>query len=154
VIAFVLALSIFVPGMFTEAEVCPVDAPIEYSDSYMIWAKNRRHKGIDAYAAMGAHVVAPELGMLSYGEGGKGGLTAKLYTPDGDLYYFAHLAFQRLTGHLNWDADGFLAVRAGTIIGGVGDTGNARGTEPHLHLEKREDGQRVNPHDLLEAACR
>jgi murein DD-endopeptidase MepM/ murein hydrolase activator NlpD len=154
VIAFVLALSIFVPGMFTEAEVCPVAAPVEYSNSYMIWANNRRHKGIDAYAQMGAPVVAPEMGMLILGENRLGGLTAKLYAPDGDSYYFAHLAYQQTGAHLGWDSDGYRPVAAGTLIGGVGDTGNARGTSPHLHFEKRANGARVNPYDLLEATCR
>ena len=43
-----------------------------------------------------------------------------------------------------------VAVRAGQVIGFVGDSGNAETTEPHLHFEIRDpEGIHVDPHPSL-----
>lgn len=118
----------------------------------MIWAKNRRHKGIDIYAEKGAPVVAPEDGYLVFGSGRKGGLTAYFYAR-GIRYYMAHLdsQFMRIEFDTGWGGVAYL--KAGDLIGGVGDSGNARGTSPHLHLEIKMNGRRVNPYPMLEMLC-
>jgi murein DD-endopeptidase MepM/ murein hydrolase activator NlpD len=148
------ALLLTHPAPPSAATACPVDAPVEYSNSYMIWANNRRHKGVDVYAEVGAPVVAPEDGVLKFSSNSKGGLTAYLYAPGGVRYYFAHLAFQKIGAHLGWDYDGYVPIEAGALIGGVGYTGNASSNSPHLHYEKRIDGSRVNPWADLEKTCR
>ncbi len=43
-------------------------------------------------------------------------------------------------------------VRAGDLIGYVGDSGNAEGTGSHTHFELRHEGRAVNPYDLLQDA--
>ena len=40
-------------------------------------------------------------------------------------------------------------MRAGDVIGYVGDSGNAEGTRPHTHFEVKYDGVKINPYPFL-----
>lgn len=87
------------------------------------------HMGTDIFAATGTPVRAPADGTLKLSQGGAGGLAAYVYQPDGTYYYMAHLsAFVK--GQRNGQA-----VRLGEVVGYVGDSGNAKGSAPHVHFE-------------------
>lgn len=90
--------------------------------------KTRLHKGIDIKAPRGTAVVAVTDGFVErIRQGGSGGKQVYLRDGTGRLFYYAHLD--------SWAVEEYDAVRAGDVLGTVGDTGNAKGTTPHLHFE-------------------
>jgi murein DD-endopeptidase MepM/ murein hydrolase activator NlpD len=91
-------------------------------------AGQRRHEGVDIFAARGTPVVAASDGIVtSVGESNLGGRVVWLWNATrGHAQYYAHLSEQLVTsGQL---------VRRGDVIGRIGNTGNARTTPPHLHF--------------------
>ncbi len=103
------------------------------------------HQGIDIFAPRGTPLVAAERGVIGrIGNGRLGGLKFWLRGASGADWYYAHL---------NSFAPGLhngQVVEAGELLGYVGNTGNAVGTPPHLHLEIHPDGgAAVNPYPLL-----
>jgi len=103
------------------------------------------HEGTDIMAPSGTPLLAAERGIITkMGSDVLGGTKIWVKGESGTYYYYAHLsAFA--PGMVNG-----LVVDAGTIIGYVGDTGNARGGAPHLHFEIHPDGgAAVNPYPLL-----
>jgi murein DD-endopeptidase MepM/ murein hydrolase activator NlpD len=75
---------------------------------------------------------------LSKRDSGDGGVTVRIVDNDGISYYYAHLQVGS-NQHLSQGKK----VKAGEVIGRVGDTGNAKGPGPHLHLgiSRREGPQ-------------
>lgn len=107
------------------------------------WENN----GNDLFAAKGTPVRSPIAGTVRVGrdDGSLGGNRFHVRRPDGLEVYGAHLQSLDVT-------DG-ATVKPGERLGTVGDTGNARGTTPHLHFSIRSaGGQSVNPYPLLERA--
>jgi murein DD-endopeptidase MepM/ murein hydrolase activator NlpD len=126
--------------------VCPVQGPVAFTDT---WGDprsgGRAHKGVDMLAPRGTPVVAPVSGTVSHRGNSLGGLSFHLNGDDGHYYYGTHMS-----AYAN---EGAGHVAAGTVIGYVGDTGNARGT-PHLHFEIHPNGgAAVNPYPTVRAAC-
>jgi murein DD-endopeptidase MepM/ murein hydrolase activator NlpD len=73
-----------------------------------------------------------------------GGNQVKLLADDGTYYYYTHLD--------RFGAGG--RVSAGTVVGYVGNTGNAAGGPTHIHFEVHPGGgAAVNPFPLVDAAC-
>ena len=108
----------------------------------------RRHKGTDVFATYGQPLVACEDGTLtSIGLDDLGGLGFFLVGASGIHYYYAHLS-ALAPGAFEGEA-----VRAGDLVGYVGDSGNAQGGTPHLHFQVHPGGgEPVNPYPLLAAA--
>jgi murein DD-endopeptidase MepM/ murein hydrolase activator NlpD len=105
----------------------------------------RLHKGADIFAAWGTPIVAIERGVISrIGTNSLGGLVVWLQGESGNAYYLAHLA-----GYAPGLAVGQV-VDSGSLVGYVGNTGNAVTTPPHLHFEVHPGGgDAVNPYPLL-----
>ncbi len=103
------------------------------------------HQGTDIFAAHGTPVRSPVDGVLKQGNGAVGGLAAYVTQPDGTYFYLAHLsAFApgQSTGQ---------QVKVGDIVGFVGDSGNAAGGAPHVHMQMHpRGGPPVNPKPYLD----
>jgi hypothetical protein len=105
----------------------------------------RFHLGCDIFAAYGTPVRAPVDGVAHTATGGLGGLTVKVVMPDRTYFYLAHLS-----GLVDGFVDG-MTVATGDIVGYVGDSGNARGGAPHLHLGiYPRGGSPVDPKPILD----
>lgn len=127
--------------------LCPVQGSrVDFSDSWNAPRPGgRRHMGTDLFAFKGTPVVAPVGGRLVHRQGSVAGLAFYLYGDDGNVYYGSHLdAYQSKPGR----------IERGGRIGTVGNTGNARGSTPHLHLEIHLNGKEpVNPYPTAKRWC-
>lgn len=108
----------------------------------------RRHKGTDMFAPYGNPVFAMESGVVSVRTGGLGGKTIWLKGDSGVAYYYAHLS--------RYDVSSGERVSQGQQIAANGNSGNAEGTSPHVHLQIHPGGRSssaVNPYPTVAAAC-
>ena len=105
----------------------------------------RRHEGIDIFAKKGTPVISNTEGIvLRRGENTLGGNVVWVLGPGGLRHYYAHLdQFSDVTAGKRVDV--------GTVLGYVGNTGNARTTPPHLHYGVYATGGAIDPYPLLAA---
>lgn len=125
---------------------CPVDGRHTFIDSWGFpRSGGRRHKGVDILAATGTPIVAPVDGRVEYRSNRVGGRSFHLWAENGNYFYGTHMS-----GYGRTDGE----VRAGQVIGYVGDDGNAAGT-PHLHFEIHPGrrGNQINPFQDTAAVC-
>ena len=90
------------------------------------------HEGVDIFAAKGTPVRSVVTGVVVRKEvQPRGGNVVFVMGSDAVLYFYAHL------DHWAAGIEAGTPVAPGTILGYVGDTGNAKGRAPHLHFEAR-----------------
>lgn len=126
----------------------PVKGPSHYSDDWLAARYNptfHLHRGVDIFADFGTPVRATTAGVVTRIAGtGPGGNSVTVLGGDDTTYYFAHLLSP---------AEGLAvgqSVELGTLLGYVGNTGNASGGAPHLHFEVRENGVAVPPKPIID----
>jgi hypothetical protein len=93
----------------------------------------RDHHGIDIFRPRGTPVVAAADGVVSLDETPRGGRV--VWLRDARMrrnIYYAHLD--------NWAVTSGALVRAGDVLGYIGNTSNARTTPPHRHFGVYERG--------------
>ena len=104
-----------------------------------LWASY--HTGLDFAAAYGSPIKAMAGGVVTYvGYDGSYGNKVVITLDDGTELWFCHMS--------ETAASSGEEVRAGDVIGYLGDTGNTTG--PHLHVEVRPGGgDPVDPYDAM-----
>ena len=120
--------------------VFPVYGPSNFIDTFGAFrgdVAGNWHHGDDIFASLGAPILACADGIVfSVGWNDVGGNRLWLRDEQGNEFYYAHLsAFTPL-------AKNGRIVKAGDVLGFVGNTGDAQGTPTHLHFE-------VHPFSLL-----
>ena len=90
------------------------------------WGKSVTHKGVDIFAKKGTHVHPATAGIVLYkGKTPRGGNVVFILGPKWRMHYYAHLDKIKTRT--------FSLVSSETVIGTVGNTGNAIGKPSHLH---------------------
>lgn len=120
--------------------ICPVEGGRFMNDwGFPRGGGTRYHEGNDLFVSRGTPVRAPVGGTVEFKTGTIGGLQFRLMGNDGVTYIGTHMD--------RFGQDG--TVRAGDVIGYVGNSGNAVGTSPHLHFGMYYKGTVVNPYPTL-----
>lgn len=105
------------------------------------------HLGTDIFSAEHAPIIAVETGSARTDDDPRGGLVVYLKADSGWSYYYAHLS--------SYEGVFPRRVRAGEVIGYMGNTGNASGGPQHLHFQvATPQGETVDPYDYLLQAQR
>ncbi len=128
----------------TVLQICPVDPPRHYTSSFGDpRSGGRSHQGNDIMAPYGTPIRAPFPGVATTSSSYLGGLGVYIHGEKGFVFN-AHLSRFGKLG----------SVKAGDIIGYVGNTGNARYTSPHNHFEWHPgNGAAVDPFGYLNEVC-
>jgi len=145
--------------------VFPVAGTSNYSDTFGAPRGTKTHEGQDIFGVKGQPLLAAADGTITWmrwGTGVRSGNLLQLTDDTGWFYYYIHLNNDTPgtdDGANRYDqafADGISIgqrVKAGEVIGYLGDSGDAEPTTPHLHFEIHKPGGAViNPYGaLLEA---
>jgi murein DD-endopeptidase MepM/ murein hydrolase activator NlpD len=100
------------------------------------------HKGVDLRASGGTTIYSIGPGIVTtVGTDAKGGNVITIAHPQAVKSYYAHLGTVKVH-----KGD---RVNNNTPIATIGNSGNAKGTFPHLHIQTWKDGQLVDPGTLF-----
>jgi murein DD-endopeptidase MepM/ murein hydrolase activator NlpD len=126
-----------------------VAARANYSDDWLAARYTptfHLHKGLDIFAEMGAPIRSPDAGVVAhFSDSYPGGIGVTIRNHQGRTYYFGHMTERAPELQVGQ------SVEVGTVLGYVGDTGNADGGPPHLHLEVRDHGVAIPPKPIVDS---
>ena len=138
-------------------------AIVQFSDTWGApRSGGRRHKGTDIMSPKGTWIVAVEDGIVERLDWNRlSGWNIMIRHADGWTSHYLHLN-NDTTGTDDGQggpeaafAEGLEVgsfVKAGEVIGFVGDSGNAEHAGSHTHFELHVDGRKVNPYPFLKEA--
>jgi murein DD-endopeptidase MepM/ murein hydrolase activator NlpD len=127
--------------------VFPVYGDARIADDFGAARQIGAHQGNDIFASFGSPVLAVADGRLNrVGTLPISGNRLWLKTERGDSFFYAHMSA------FGPEAVSGREVKAGTLLGFVGNTGDAEPTPPHLHFEIHPgDRKAIDPHEVLQA---
>jgi murein DD-endopeptidase MepM/ murein hydrolase activator NlpD len=130
---------------------CPVPGGTFINDWAFPRSGGRTHEGTDIFADRHAPIHAVADGTVLRVDhsptGSLGGRTVTIENGEGERWYYAH--FEEIADDIEPELD----VEAGRLLGTVGDSGNARGTPPHLHIGRYIHDVAANPFPAMFVAC-
>ncbi|HBY73813.1 MAG TPA: hypothetical protein DEG44_03930, partial [Candidatus Kerfeldbacteria bacterium] len=156
------------PLTVTAAEIrdiiFPVIGSVSYTDDFGAPRSGHTHEGNDLLGSKGLPLIAAVDGTIRY-----------VAWPEPDYGYYVSITdkdgYRYVYIHINNDTPGTddgnggginayapyvessYPVKAGQLIGWMGDSGNAESTTPHLHFEIRTpDGEAFSPYNSLQTA--
>ena len=123
----------------------PVYGKASVADDFGAARQIGAHQGNDVFAPFGAPVLAVADGVVEkVGTLPISGNRLWLRTEAGDEFFYAHLSA------FSPDAVNDRRVKAGTVLGFTGNTGDAEPTPPHVHFEIHPGGKdAIDPHAIL-----
>jgi len=93
---------------------------------YEPWGRSGEHKGIDIFSTIGRPVLSSTYGIVLYrGKIELGGNVIVVLGPKWRVHYYAHLGETKVAAG-SW-------VSTSEVMAVIGDSGNAKGKQPHLH---------------------
>lgn len=99
---------------------------------------DREHEGLDIMAPKGAPIVSPtDAVVIQTGNGSGSGQYVSTANPGDERFVYMHLSEILVKRGQE--------LKAGDLIGYVGNTGNASGGAPHLHFEIRDGRKATDP---------
>jgi murein DD-endopeptidase MepM/ murein hydrolase activator NlpD len=119
------------PKLTAGRYVFPVYGPVAFIDTFGAKRSDETfHHGDDVFGNLGQPILAVTDGTLfNVGYQKIGGYRLWLLDKQGNQFFYAHLSAYSTLAHNG------AHVRAGQVIGFMGNTGDAEGTPVHLHFE-------------------
>jgi murein DD-endopeptidase MepM/ murein hydrolase activator NlpD len=108
-------------------------------------SEGRKHEGVDIFAPTGTPIYSATDGIvIRKGWNRLGGNTVTIWGAGDRRYYYAHLSsYAKITERQ--------IITRGTLIGFVGNSGDASSTPPHLHFGIYDQFWKArNPYPMLE----
>jgi murein DD-endopeptidase MepM/ murein hydrolase activator NlpD len=135
-------------GFLKVAGPFPVAGPASWSNDWHAFRPcpyPHLHEGLDIFSQQGTPLVAVARGVVTeVGTSSTPGNYVEIRNAGGTEFFYAHLSAFAKRLHEGQ------RVHQGQVVGYMGNTGNARGTSPHLHLEVQPGGVPTPPKPFVD----